>query len=200
MLNKYILGKTGWIELITGCMFAGKTEEFIRRLRRHSYAKRRVVAFKPSIDDRYSESKIFSHNGSQLQSYPVKSSADILAKIIEIEKDGEFIDVIGIDELQFLDLDIVDLTQKLADEGKIVIVNGLDKDFKCEPFQNVDRLLVQAEYVDKLSAICHNCGANASRTQRIVNGKPASASEPVILVSGKERYEARCRHCYIKPK
>ncbi|WP_338972698.1 thymidine kinase [Spiroplasma endosymbiont of Panorpa germanica] len=199
MLTKNLQNKLGWIELITGCMFAGKTEEFIKRLRRHSYAKRNVVAFKPIIDDRYSIDKISSHSGSQFESYPVKDSLQMVEKIKELTKIKK-IDVLGIDEIQFFDEGIVNLVQEYADKGIIVIVNGLDKDFKCEPFKNVDKLLVQAEYVDKLSAICHNCGSNASRTQRIVNGKPAAANEPVILVSGEEQYEARCRHCYIKPK
>ncbi|AXK50915.1 thymidine kinase [Spiroplasma alleghenense] len=199
MLNKNLQKKVGWIELITGCMFAGKTEEFIRRLRRHSYAKRNVIAFKPIMDDRYSVDKISSHSGTQLESYPVKNSLEIIKKINELDKTKK-IDVIGIDEIQFFDEGVVNLVQEFADKGIIVIVNGLDKDFKCEPFKNVDQLLVQAEFVDKLLAICHSCGSNANRTQRIVNGKPAAANEPIILVSGEEQYEARCRHCYIRPK
>ncbi|ATG97761.1 thymidine kinase [Mesoplasma lactucae] len=192
--------KMGWIELITGCMFAGKTEEFIRRLRKHYYGKRNVLAFKPSIDDRYDAENIATHSGDVFPSFPVKDSKQIREIYKrELEKQGH-IDVVGIDEVQFLDTDVVQLINDLADEGVIVIVTGLDKDFKLGPFQNVDKLLYQAEYVDKLHAVCSICGANANRSQRMVNGQPAKKTDPIILVSGKESYEARCRFCYIPAK
>ncbi|AUM63022.1 thymidine kinase [Spiroplasma monobiae] len=191
--------KKGWIELITGCMFAGKTEEFIRRLKRYKYAKQNVIVFKPAIDDRYSKKDIFSHSGMSIESIPVKNSKQLF-DIFNEENAKEKIDIIGIDEVQFLDTDVVDIISNIAAEGVIVIVNGLDKDFKNNPFQNVDRLLVEAEYVDKLTSICHSCGGNANRTQRIINGEPAKANEPIIVISANEKYEARCRHCYIKPE
>ncbi|ATZ18485.1 thymidine kinase [Williamsoniiplasma somnilux] len=190
--------KLGWIELITGCMFAGKTEEFIRRLRRHGYAKHNVIAFKPSIDSRYNINSISSHSGSMLPSFPIQSTEEIKI-IFERENKKRKIDVVGIDEVQFLDEKIVDYINELADNGIIVIVTGLDKDFKSQPFQNVDRLLPMAEYVDKLTAICHSCGNLANRTQRIVDGIPAKWNDPLILVSAAESYEARCRNCYISP-
>ncbi|WP_339020834.1 thymidine kinase [Spiroplasma endosymbiont of Atherix ibis] len=191
--------KKGWIELITGCMFAGKTEEFIKRLKRYKYAQQNVLVFKPLIDDRYSKKDIFSHSGMSIESIPVKDSKELL-DIFYKENKKEKIDIIGIDEIQFLDKDIVEIIKRLADEGIIVVVNGLDKDFKNDPFQNVDKLLIEAEYVDKLTSICHSCGGNANRTQRIINGKPAKANEPIIVISADEKYEARCRHCYIKPE
>ncbi|ATZ16968.1 thymidine kinase [Williamsoniiplasma luminosum] len=191
--------KLGWIELITGCMFAGKTEEFIRRLRRQAYAKNNVIAFKPSIDQRYSSSSIASHSGSILPSFPVSSTEEI-RDIFERENKKQTIDVVGIDEVQFLDLNVVDFIDELANKGVVVIVTGLDKDFKSDAFQNVDRLLPMAEFVDKLTAICHKCGNFANRTQRLVNGNYAKKSDQLILVDGQDSYEARCRNCYIKPE
>ncbi|WP_036268979.1 thymidine kinase [Mesoplasma seiffertii] len=189
----------GWIELITGCMFAGKTEEFIRRLRRHDYAKHNVIAFKPLIDQRYSVNSIASHSGTMLPSFPVASTNDI-RNIFERENQKQKIDVVGIDEVQFLDAAVVDYIDELANQGIIVIVTGLDKDFKSQPFQNVDKLLPLAEFVEKLTAICHKCGNFANRTQRIINGQPAAADSPIVLVDGKDSYEARCRKCYQKPE
>ncbi|WP_339030040.1 thymidine kinase [Spiroplasma endosymbiont of Cantharis nigra] len=191
--------KRGWIELITGCMFAGKTEEFIKRLNRYKHAQQNVLVFKPLIDTRYSKEDVFSHSGMRIESVTVKDSEEIY-KIFKEQNAKQKIDIIGIDEVQFLDAKVVDVISKIADDGVIAIVNGLDKDFKNNPFKNVDRLLVEAEYVDKLSAICHSCGGNASRTQRIIEGKPAKANEPIIVISANEKYEARCRHCYIKPE
>ena len=191
--------KRGWIELITGCMFAGKTEEFIRRLRRYQYAQQNVLVFKPDIDNRYSKEDVFSHSGLSIESIKVTSSEE-LEKIFLEESAKKNVDIVGVDEIQFLDTNIVKVLSRLADKGIIVIANGLDKDFKNNPFQNVDRLLVQAEYVDKLTSICHSCGGNANRTQRIINGEPAKANEPIVLISAQEKYEARCRHCYIAPK
>ncbi|ADR23822.1 thymidine kinase [Mycoplasma leachii PG50] len=198
-IEAYNSNKMGWIELITGCMFAGKTEEFIRRLKVLSYAKKRVLAFKPSIDNRYSVENIISHSGSKLDSYLVKSS-DEIKQIVEKENQIQQVDVIGIDEVQFFDENVVDIVEQLADNGIIVIVNGLDKDFRGLPFKNVDKLLVKAEFVTKLRARCHLCGSFANRSQRIVNGQPALWNSPLILVDGKESYEARCRKCFIAPK
>ncbi|QBQ08184.1 thymidine kinase [Spiroplasma gladiatoris] len=188
--------KRGWIELITGCMFAGKTEEFIRRLKRYQYAKQTVIVFKPEIDTRYSIEDVVSHSGIKIPAYSIKNSKEIL----EILNKNKNVDVIGVDEIQFLDLNIVDILNQVANKGIIVITNGLDKDFRNNPFQNVDRLLYEAEYVDKLSSICHSCGGNANRTQRIVNGVPAKKDEPLVAISGNDKYEARCRHCYIVPE
>ncbi|PPE06706.1 thymidine kinase [Mesoplasma corruscae] len=189
----------GWIELITGCMFAGKTEEFIKRLNRHAYAKKNIITFKPIIDDRYSKENVASHSGTKLISSPVKDTNE-LKKVFAKQNAINPIDVVGIDEVQFFDEAIVDYINELADSGIIVIVTGLDKDFKCVPFKNVDRLLPLAEMVDKLTAICVKCGNFANRTQRIIDGKPAKWSSPLILVDGNDSYEARCRNCYILNK
>lgn len=186
----------GWIELITGCMFAGKTEEFIKRLNRHAYAKNIIISFKPIIDDRYSKDNVASHSGSLLKAHAVKDTKE-LKEVFEKENQIKKIDVVGIDEVQFFDVAIVDLIGELADRGIIVIVTGLDKDFRSIPFKNVDKLLPLAEMVDKLTAICVLCGNFANRTQRIINNKPASWQSPLILVDGNESYEARCRNCYI---
>ncbi|WP_342268821.1 thymidine kinase [Spiroplasma endosymbiont of Aspidapion aeneum] len=190
---------TGWIELITGCMFAGKTEEFIKRIHRHKFAKNKTIVFKPLIDTRYSEKHIISHSGAKLECINVENSHKILDYYHKTVK-KEPVKVVGIDEVQFLDEGIVDVIEMLANQGVIVIVNGLDKDFRSNPFKNVDKLLSSAEVVDKLLAVCFQCGADANRTQRIVNGVPAKSDEPTILISGNEKYEARCRKCYIRPE
>ncbi|AAT75991.1 thymidine, deoxyuridine kinase [Mesoplasma florum L1] len=185
----------GWVELITGCMFAGKTEEFIKRLRRHAFAKRNVIAFKPVIDTRYAVNEVASHAGTLLPSIPVNSTAELKEKL-EAKILEKKVDVVGIDEIQFFDEAIVDYIEELADRGIIVIVTGLDKDFRSQPFKNVDRILPLAEMVDKLTAICQKCGNFANRTQRIIDGKPADWNSPLILVDGNDSYEARCRNCY----
>jgi len=197
--NDFLEPRKGWIELITGCMFAGKTEEFIKRLRKHHFGKRKVVAFKPALDNRYSDHEVTSHSGQNFPSFPVKDAAEI-QKIFEIENKKGKIDVVGIDEVQFLDENIIDVIEWLADHEVIVIVAGLDKDFKNEPFKNVEQLLYRAEYVDKQLARCAICGGIANRSQRLVDGQPAKASDPIILVSGAENYEARCRFHYVQPE
>ncbi|ASP28735.1 thymidine kinase [Spiroplasma corruscae] len=191
--------KKGWIELITGCMFAGKTEEFIKRLRRYQYANQNIIVFKPSIDDRYGEKEIFSHSRMNIEAIPVSSSTE-LKKIFNERNTTKKIDVLGIDEVQFLDDDIVILLEEFASNGVIIVASGLDKDFKNNPFKNVDKLLVTAEYVDKLTSICSKCGGNGTRTQRIINGVPASANSPLIDIAANEKYESRCRHCFEEPK
>ena len=183
----------GWIELICGSMFSGKTEELIRRLKRAEYAKQKVQVFKPSLDDRYSESDVSSHAGRRLEAQVVKT-ADEIADLIE-----EDTDVVGIDEVQFFGWEIAELCSWLAEQGKRVIVAGLDMDFRCEPFGPMPILMAQAEHVSKLQAICMICGAPASRTQRLVDGKPVPFDAPVIVVGAEEVYEARCRKCHQVP-
>ncbi|WP_338969676.1 thymidine kinase [Spiroplasma endosymbiont of Labia minor] len=199
MIPKVNYQQFGWIELITGCMFAGKTEEFIKRLKRHHFAKRQIVVFKTIIDNRYSDEEIFSHSGMSIKAHVVQTSDDVKRVIEEYQQKSIEIDVVGIDEVQFFDKGLVSICQNLADQGMIVITTGLDKDYRNEPFQNVDELLIYAEKVDKLQAVCRVCGQDANRTQRIVNGKPAKKDEPLIIVSGEEQYEARCRFHYQKP-
>ena len=182
---------TGWIEVICGSMFSGKSEELIRRVRRVQIAKKKVQVFKPTIDDRYDVQHIYSHNGTKVEAINVVESKEIMEKV---EPDTE---VIAIDEAQFYDHDIVSICQKFADQGRRVIIAGLDQDFRGEPFGPIPQLLAIAEYVDKLQAICMICGNTASRTQRLVNGQPAKYSDPTILIGAKESYEARCRKCHV---
>ncbi len=183
----------GWIEVICGSMFSGKTEELIRRLKRAVIARQKVEVFKPAIDDRYSNEKVSSHNGVHWDAQPVKSAIDILAIV------GLDTDVVAIDEAQFFDWTIADVCERLAKQGKRVIVAGLDMDFRGEPFGPMPVIMAQAETVDKLQAICAICGAPASRTQRLINGLPANHDEPQILVGAKEAYQARCRRCHEVP-
>lgn len=182
--------KTGWIEVITGPMFAGKSEELIRRVKRLEYAHKKMLVFKPSIDNRYSDSEIVSHSKYRTNSINIEKSEDILPYIY----DG--LDAVIIDEVQFLDEGIIKIADALADKGIRVIVAGLDRDFRGEPFKNIPELLALAEDVTKLTAICMRCGAQATRTQRIVDGKPASYDDPIIIVGASESYEPRCRHCH----
>lgn len=189
----------GWIELITGCMFAGKTEEFIRRMRRYRYGKKNVVAFKPIIDQRYSKDQIASHAGTLYPSFIVDNMEEIKTQI-ELLNKKQKIDVVGIEEVQFFDESIVPFITDLANQGYIMVVDGLDKDYRGNPFQNVDKLLIEAEFVDKLVALCDQCGNIGTRTQRITNGQAAKLNEPLILVDGKRFYEARCRRHWIKPE
>ncbi len=185
---------TGWIEVICGSMFSGKSEELIRRVHRVQIARKKVQVFKPTIDNRFAIQYIYSHNGSKIEAISINQPEELLEKL---EPDTE---VIAIDEAQFYNDDIVSICQKLADKGKRVIIAGLDQDFRGEPFGPVPKLLAIAEYIDKLQAICMVCGNPASRTQRLVNGEPAKYSDPTILIGARESYEARCRKCHIVPK
>jgi thymidine kinase len=180
----------GWIEVVCGSMFSGKTEELIRRVKRAVIAKQKVQVFKPSVDTRYLHEKVTSHSGAQFQASPVANAAEILERL---DPDTE---VVAIDEAQFFDWGVAEVASELADRGLRVIVAGLDMDFRAEPFGPMPVLLAQAELIDKLQAICQVCGAPASRTQRLINGQPAAYDDPVILVGAAEVYEARCRVCH----
>jgi len=185
---------TGRIEVITGSMFCGKTEELIRRLRRASIARRKVQVFKPIIDDRYAYAQVASHAGSSFEAQPVASASEILPLL------NEDTDVVGIDEAQFFGDDLISLVRQLADQGIRVILTGLDQDFRGEPFGPMPALMALAEEVDKLHAICMVCGEPASRTQRLVDGQPARYDDPIIIVGASEMYEARCRQHHIVPR
>ena len=192
----YHLYRDGWIEVICGCMFAGKTEELIRRINVLSYAKKDIMVFKPKIDNRYSDSEIVSYSGAHVPCLAVEKAKDILKKITSD------VEVVAIDEVQFFDQDIIEVCEYLADKGIRVMVAGLDKDFRGESFGVMPELLTRAEFVTKLTAICAKCGSPATRTQRLINGKPASFEDPIVLVGAKDHYEPRCRHChkvYDKP-
>jgi thymidine kinase len=175
-------------------MFCGKTEETIRRLRRATIARQKVQVFKPRIDNRYAEEKVTSHAGHNFDAQPIQGAAEILACL---EPDTT---VVAIDEVQFFDDEIVSVSQSLANRGLRVIVAGLDMDFKGEPFGPMPILMSQAEKVDKLHAICVVCGEEASRTQRLVDGKPARYDDPVVIVGAAELYEARCREHHEVPR
>lgn len=192
----YLNQKDGWIEVICGPMFAGKTEELLRRVKRLEYAKKNIVVFKPLIDNRFSENEVVSHNNNRTRSVNISFARQMFKYV------NDTTDVVAVDEIQFLDEEAVGICEYFASKGIRVIVSGLDKDFRGEPFSFMPKLLAIAEYVTKLTAICVKCGIPATRTQRIVNGKPARYVDPIVLIGAEESYEARCRSChkvYRKP-
>lgn len=184
----------GWIEIVCGSMFSGKTEELLRRVRRAEIARKRVQIFKPTVDNRYGQVRVASHNGVAREDAVVVACAEELLSLVHPDTD-----VVAIDEVQFFDMAIADVCDELADRGICVIVAGLDQDFRGEPFGPMTQLLARAERVDKLNAICVSCSASASRTQRLIDGQPARYDDPIILVGGSESYEARCRACHEVP-
>lgn len=184
---------TGSIEVITGSMFCGKTEELIRRLRRATIAKQKVQVFKPKIDNRYAEEKVTSHAGANFDALPIQQAVDIFQHL------DEDTTVVAIDEAQFFDDEIVSITQQLANRGIRVIAAGLDMNFRGEPFGPMPILMAQAEEVSKLHAICVICGEEASRTQRLVDNRPARYDDPIVIVGAAELYEARCRKHHEVP-
>ncbi|HVW03470.1 MAG TPA: thymidine kinase [Vicinamibacterales bacterium] len=183
-MDQQAFPRPGWIEVIAGSMFSGKSEELIRRLRRAQIAKQRVQIFKPVIDDRFSDIAIVSHSDMKIPSECVSTSAELLSRV---QPDTE---VVGIDEGQFFDSGLPAVCAELADQGKRVIVAGLDQDFRGKPFEPMPQLLATAEYITKTLAICMVCGGPANRTQRLV------ASSDRVLVGATGTYEARCRHCH----
>ncbi|RCW48273.1 MULTISPECIES: thymidine kinase [unclassified Halanaerobium] len=186
----YKITNSGWIEVITGPMYCGKSEELIRRIKRIKIAQQQVKVFKPALDDRYSRKNVVSHSGHSIQAVPVDHPEEIFKKIDSSS------DAVAVDEAQFFHKDLIEICEKMADMGMRVIIAGLDRDFRGEPFGPMPELLARAEYVDKLHAICIKCGEPASRTQRLIDGRPASYDDPVIFVGAEEVYEARCRSCH----
>lgn len=182
----YAPRETGWIEVICGCMFSGKTEELIRRLRRAEIARQNVAIFKPRIDKRYSDDHIVSHSDDRLKSIVVDSANEILTRSADAQ-------VVGIDEGQFFGPELVGVCETLANAGKRVIIAGLDQDFKAQPFEPIPQLLAVAEYITKTLAICVVCGNPADRTQRKTHQGER------VLVGAKDIYEARCRKCFVPP-
>lgn len=178
-------GRTGSIEVITGSMFSGKTEELIRRLRRARYAGLKVEIFKPSLDNRYSERKVVSHDERSIVSTPVDNAASILMLAAGV-------DVVGIDEAQFFDNSLIEVCNKLADIGIRVLVAGLDMDFTGKPFGPIPDLLAVSEYITKVHAICMRCGSLAHYSYR------KSSESQIVLIGEKDKYEPLCRNCYIK--
>ena len=190
----YVMKQSGWVEVICGSMFSGKSEELIRRVKRAQFAKQKIAVFKPKMDNRYSDQNVVSHNGASFIAKPISHSVEILHHV-ESE-----IDIVAIDEVQFFDEGIVRVIQQLADSGYRVVVAGLDQDFRGEPFGQMPAIMAIAEQITKLQAVCTVCGSPASRTQRLINGKPASYFDPVILVGASEAYEPRCRHHHEVPR
>jgi thymidine kinase len=184
----------GSVEVICGSMFSGKTDELIRRIVRAKIAKQKVQVFKPAIDVRYAVEKVTSHAGSNFAAIPIEKAADIRSRL------DEDTTVVAIDEAQFMDTEVVLITRELADKGIRVLVAGLDQDFRGEPFGPMPVLMALAEQVEKLHAICMVCGDEASRTQRLVNGKPARYDDPIVIVGASEMYEARCRRHHEVPR
>ncbi|MGL4624710.1 MAG: thymidine kinase [Culicoidibacterales bacterium] len=184
------LRKEGWLEVICGSMFAGKTEELIRRLKRLEYAKKTFYVFKPQIDNRYSDTDVVSHNGQAIQAIAINSPQEALDFLTPDTA------VVAFDEVQFFDESVIEVIELIAAKGIRVIAAGLDMDFRGEPFGVIPKLLAKAEFVTKLTAICTVCGEPATRTQRLIDGQPANYHDPIVLVGAKESYEARCRHCH----
>ena len=183
-IGKGSLRHRGWIEVVCGSMFSGKTEELIRRLNRAIIANQKVEIFKPAIDKRYDKVKIVSHKESSIVSTPVNFANDILLRATDSE-------VVGIDEAQFFDAEIVKVADKLANDGKRVIIAGLDMDFKGQPFPPMDALISKAEYITKVHAVCMKCGNVASYSHR------RTKSKQTIVLGEKDIYEALCRSCFF---
>jgi len=186
------------LEVIIGPMFSGKTSELIRLVEREVYAKKKGAIFKVAFDKRYSATQVATHNGLRYHAYTVASSRDGIRKIAEITR-SKGLDAIGVDEVNFFPEGVVELLDRLADD-KRVIACGLNLNFRAEPFPTTMQLAARADRVRYLSAVCVVCGQEATRTQRLVGGKPAPMDSPTIVVGGKELYEPRCRNCYVPPK
>lgn len=185
---------TGSVEVITGSMFSGKTDEMIRRLRRATIARQKVQVFKPVIDNRYQVERVTSHAGTAFDAIPIERIEDLYERL---EPNTT---VVAIDEAQFFEDSVLAIVQDLASKNIRVIVAGLDTDFRGEPFGCMPQLMAVAEQVTKLQAICMSCGESASRTQRLVNGRPARYNDPIIIVGASEMYEARCRKHHEVPR
>ncbi|WP_435346789.1 thymidine kinase [Haloarchaeobius sp. HRN-SO-5] len=189
----HAITNSGWVEVISGSMFSGKTEELLRRLRRAEIAGQDVAVFTPALDDRFGADTVGSHEGRIWDAVAVESEGEGVWDVLD-HLNGE--EVVAFDEANFFDADLVDVCQRLADDGRRVIVSGTDLTYRGEPFEPLPQLMAIAEYVEKLQAICAVCGEPATRNQRFVDGEPAHRDDPTILVGAEESYEARCRSCH----
>ncbi|RDI72932.1 thymidine kinase [Halopelagius longus] len=189
----HAITNSGWIEVISGSMFSGKTEELLRRLRRAEIAGQDVAAFKPELDDRYGETIVGSHVGREWEATVIPAEGEGIWDALDA-LNGE--EVVAVDEANFFSNELVELCEHLADDGRRVLVSGTDQTYRGEPFEPLPQLMAVAEYVDKLQAICTVCGEPATRNQRLIDGEPAHADEPTYLVGAEESYEARCRNCH----
>ncbi|WP_136590045.1 thymidine kinase [Salinigranum halophilum] len=199
----HAITKSGWVEVVTGSMFSGKTEELLRRLRRAEIAGQEVAVFSPAVDDRYGKTTVGSHDGRSWEATVVASEdedegdSDGAWEIYDrLERRDAAVDVVAVDEGNFFGPELVDVAESLADDGYRVVVCGLDTTFRGEPFEPMPHLMAVAEYVEKLQAICSVCGEPATRTQRLVDGEPAHVDDPTVLVGAEESYQARCRNCH----
>ncbi len=191
MSDGFVTSSGGWIEVIAGVMFSGKSEELMRRVRRATIARKRVQVFKSHLDDRYAGLyNVSSHDGRDLEAVPVDSASQIARKLDPMAQ------VVAVDEVQFLDAGIIALATALAERGRRVVLAGLDTDFRGEPFGAMPALMAVAESVTKLHAICVLCGNPASRNQRLIDGQPARWDSPTIMIGATQSYEARCRACH----
>ncbi len=189
----HAIASGGRIEVVTGSMFSGKTEELLRRLRRAEIAGQDVAVFTPALDDRYGEDTVGSHEGRQWDARSVPNEGEEVWRIAD-GLDGE--EVVAVDEANFFDETLIDVCEHLADDGRRVIVSGIDQTFRGEPYEPVPQLIALADYVEKLRAICAVCGDPATKNQRLVDGEPAHEDDPTVLVGAEESYEPRCRHCH----
>lgn len=194
MPYRHLRPSSGWLEVICGSMFSGKTEELLRRVRRAAIAQQEVQLFKPAVDTRFGLSTVASHDGLKWEATVVADSTEMFRAVNKVAT------VVAVDEVQFFDLGIIDVCNDLAHRGLRVIVAGLDTDFRGQPFGPLPTLMAQAEQVDKLHAICMRCGSEASRTQRLINGRPAYYEDPIVMIGASESYEARCRACHDVPR
>lgn len=183
--------EAAWLEVIVGSMFSGKSEELIRRVKRATIAKQKVMVFKSSLDDRHGIEQVVAHNGGVLACTPLQEAEEILKHVEEATE------VVAVDEAQFFSDTVIDVCLELVQRGKRVIAAGLDLNFRGEPFGPMPALMALADQVTKLNAICVVCGRTASRTQRLIDGKPASYRDPTILIGAVENYEARCNRCHV---
>jgi thymidine kinase len=190
----HAITNSGWVEIITGSMFSGKTEELLRRLRRAEIAGQSVAAFTPAIDDRYGEATLGSHAGRTWEATVIDTTAEGVSKIPSY-LNGE--DVVAVDEANFFPGELVEVCQELADDDRRVVVSGTDQTYRGEPFEPIPQLMAVAEYVEKFQAICTQCGEPATRNQRLIEGEPAHYDDPTIMVGAEESYEARCRNCHV---
>jgi thymidine kinase len=190
----HAITNSGWVEVITGSMFSGKTEELLRRLRRAEIAGQDVAAFTPAIDDRYGEATLGSHAGRSWEATVVDTTAEGVSKL-DSHLNGE--EVVAIDEANFFPTELVEVCQNLAADGRRVVVSGTDQTYRGEPFEPIPQLMAVAEYVEKFQAICTQCGEPATRNQRLIEGEPAHYDDPTIMVGAEESYEARCRNCHV---
>lgn len=188
----HAITNSGWIEVVTGSMFSGKTEELLRRLRRAEIAGQAVAVFTPALDDRFGDDTVGSHDGRRWEAVAIDPESDL--ERVDDELNGE--QVVAFDEANFFDSGLVEVCERLAADGRRVIVSGTDQTYRGEPFEPLPQLMAVAEYVEKFQAICAVCGEPATRNQRLVDGEPAHVDEPTILVGAAESYEARCRHCH----